>query len=243
MKKVALPRIKLKDLGDVRSEEKAQQLEANARKLLRKDSAFSRERAAKLDRADFHKEVKKIGCVKGTPEVRRAKAIFKQLRDTALEKCPAARAYKWKMVVVDDAQPDQGWAYGSGYISITEATARLPITDEIAATIAHEIGHVILDHCRLEWGLNEIVDGLPAARRKSAKRARRMILRRDELEADVFSVRLLKAAGYAPEGAIASLERDLAKDKDLKPEYKHRHPTNAQRIAWLRRELKKMAGR
>lgn len=88
--------------------------------------------------------------------------------------------------------------------------------------------------------MNALIDRLPASKQKSAKRAKRMIQRRNELEADVFSVRLMKAAGFAPEAAIASLERDLAKDQHSKPEYKQRHPTFARRIKRLQRELKKL---
>lgn len=241
MKRVALPRIKLQDLGGARMEGKAQELAARAKKLMAGNPDFSRVCEAKIDKRHFKLDLEEKGHIKGTALAVRGQRIFARLVATALKQCPAACRFEWKMAIVRDPVPDQGWAYGSGYIAISDATAALPADAEIAATIAHEMGHIICGHCRLEWGLNEVVDRLPVSKKKSARRALRMVLRRNELEADVFSIRLLHAAGFAPEAAIASLERDLAHDAGLKPEYKHTHPSFARRIARLRRELKKLS--
>lgn len=241
MKRVALPKIRLENLGDARMEGKAQKLEARAKKVLAEDPGFSRTREANFDKHHFKWDLEVKGHIKGTPLARRAQRIFARLVAAAVKACPAASQFEWKMGIVHDPVPDQGWAYGSGYIAISDATAALHVEAEIAATIAHEMGHVICGHCRLEWGLDAVIEQLPAEKRKSARRALRMVLRRNELEADVFSVRLMKAAGFAPEAAIASLARDLARDKHLKPEYKFDHPTFARRIARLHRELAKIA--
>lgn len=96
----------MKGLGDARSEEKAQQLVAEVRKLLRTDPAFSREQAAKLARAGFRRHTEWAGSVKGRKDVLIAQAIFNRLKDTAKKTCPAARLFKWKMAIVDDATPD-----------------------------------------------------------------------------------------------------------------------------------------
>ena len=127
-------------------------------------------------------------------------------------------------------------------------------TSELAAVMAHEIGHVLAHHAakRAEFAKNGDLFSRVAARFEGPEKAAEVqahsrlslagFSREQEFEADQIGVRTIGRAGYDPYGAarfLASLERSTAmkaslfgqRSGDEKPDLMSTHPTTPERIA------------
>ena len=105
--------------------------------------------------------------------------------------------------VLDDPAA-QGYAVLGGFVYVTTgALARLRSEAELAALLAHEVGHVALDHgdALLEIDDDSGLGDPGAARRRLAHE------RDDEIQADERAIALLIAAGYDPSAMITMLRR------------------------------------
>lgn len=107
------------------------------------------------------------------------------------------------------------------YVYVTKGLIKfVQNDDQLAAVLAHEISHIILGH--------------HLARTKSSGSK---FNQRQELEADRYSIRLLKKAGFKVQQSIKLLERlDIlqAKQKFLNPQD---YPSNKKRIQNLTRVI------
>lgn len=107
-----------------------------------------------------------------------------------------------------------------GYVYIFRSLVeRLTADDQVAAILAHEIGHVAAFHFqrRLQQGLGlTILQALvgqsrstPATKQRIFAGLNELMLsfsREDELEADRLGVKYMRSAGYRPEAAIEVIE-------------------------------------
>ncbi len=132
--------------------------------------------------------------------------------------------------------------------------------DELAAVIAHEVGHVAARHAakhlQADLGFTVLLHLARAAGvgAESAQVAdsmyelfRRGYSRQDELEADRLSIRYTDRAGFDPKGLISFFEK-LQAEKPPGPldqtlVWQSTHPLTSDRIARAKEELAKLEGR
>jgi putative metalloprotease len=125
---------------------------------------------------------------------------------------------------------------------------------ELAAVIAHEIGHVALGHVarrKRAWQAEMAVKAaagfiLPPALMRVvnmgwgylARFFHMGLSRRDEYEADAFAVALMKRAGFDPRASVTLLEKlDRMGNGGAPIEWLASHPANTKRIAAVERAI------
>ncbi len=146
-----------------------------------------------------------------------------------------------------------------GYVFLNEGLVKkVASDDELAAVIGHEIGHVVARHAmkRYEGSLGTQLLQLATLATRSVAAAQGVSVaiqatqlayaRQEELEADRFSVKYLKAAGFDPKATISFLERlqQLERDKPhylprgvVRPEYGMTHPFVPDRLRAVKEAL------
>jgi predicted Zn-dependent protease len=111
----------------------------------------------------------------------------------------------WKFVVLDDDDSNAFVTMGSTVYIYRGTLAALRSEAELAAVIAHEMGHLLGGHARERWA--ELARDAP---RSAAERMlQNRYARDDEIQADEHSVMLLAKAGYDT-GAVVTMLRALA---------------------------------
>jgi predicted Zn-dependent protease len=167
---------------------------------------------------------------------------------------------RWRFTVLDHQLP-LGLTTGDGDIYVTRgALALLDNEAELAALLAHEMGHVVLGHRArsVEQQRRELSAVRTAMDQNEMREAARLLVegvlrmraysREAENEADRYAVGLLAKAGYATEG-VAGL---LARLRDVNEHFERRsgrvaeavevenllasHPAMNERLAAVRRE-------
>jgi predicted Zn-dependent protease len=140
-----------------------------------------------------------------------------------------------------------------GYVYVFKNLLQVADTDdELAAVVAHEVGHIVGRHSmkllQAEWGYN-VLAALSIATKNAevaggAQLAYLHVLmgysQEMELEADRMGARYAKRAGYKPEGMIAFLEKLTKRRKKEKAQplsYFRTHPYTANRIKAVKMEL------
>ncbi|NQT95145.1 MAG: M48 family metalloprotease [Candidatus Omnitrophica bacterium] len=147
--------------------------------------------------------------------------------------------------VLDEEDVKNAFALPGGYIYVFKDLIRGLEDDEVAAILAHEIGHVCARHSikRLHKGLGyQIMSILVVAGAKDAYTKRKaqeafghLMLantREDELEADKLAVKYLKKAGYDPEAVVKVVDKLIKWQMDSPPgrkRYWYTHPYLAAR--------------
>ncbi len=146
------------------------------------------------------------------------------------------------------------FALPGGYVYIfRDMVEDMQSDDELAAILAHEIGHIVAKHGikKLQGSIGMAGLGLlgiltPTDNRTRAKSsvaiAQLMMSysRQAEFEADKLSVKYLTKAGYDPKAAIAFIDKILKKHlkgKVYRYRYFRTHPYTSERKAVLSREI------
>jgi len=146
------------------------------------------------------------------------------------------------------------FALPGGYVYIfPEMIGDTQSDDELAAILAHEVGHIVARHSvkkaqnSIGLGALSIIGAVAPSDRHSQHKASFAITelmmaysRKAEFEADKLSVKYLKAAGYDPKAAVNFIDRML--DKQLKGKirryyYFRTHPYISERRAMLNKEI------
>ncbi len=157
----------------------------------------------------------------------------------------------FRFTIVKEKLPN-AFALPGGPIYVTSGLFDLVETDdELAAVIAHEVGHVVAKHAvkRIQGAVGmQLFQILAVGVGKADARARQgmdlafaSILtaysQRDELEADRLSAKYLKAAGFDVKAAITFIERlrEYSFDQPVRRfSYFRTHPYYADRVRMLR---------
>lgn len=109
--------------------------------------------------------------------------------------------------------------------------------DQMAFVVAHEAAHIHLGHAaersRIE-AVTSFVPANPLAKIALQFCVGRTFNRQQEFEADRVAVSFCARAGYAPQAAVAFLERLAALDRSTVGALLDAHPPLAQRLANLR---------
>lgn len=150
------------------------------------------------------------------------------------------RAFEFRAVA---ASAPNAFALPGGFVFVTDALLRLCADDRdaLAFVVAHEMGHVLLSHARDRFMADLVFDvvgrRVPAAGPVVREMLGKGYSRDQELEADHDAVRLLKAAGFHPDGGVRALERlaQRTPEQDGLGEYFSTHPRLHDRIRALRK--------
>lgn len=140
-----------------------------------------------------------------------------------------------------------------GYVYVFKDLMKMADSDdELAAVLAHEVGHIVGRHSmkllQAEWGYNILT--IVSVATKSAQVAGGAQLaymhilmgysQEMEMEADQMGARYAKRAGYNPDGMISflkKLEKKNKKEKARPLSYFRTHPYTASRIKAVKMEL------
>ena len=165
--------------------------------------------------------------------------------------------YSFEAVKDDDVN---AFSLPGGYIFVNEGLVKkVGSDDELAAVLAHEIGHVAARHSikRYETALATQLAQLATiavARQGQAARGLSVVMqatqlayaRQDELDADRLAVRYMREAGYDPSAALSFLNRLHGLDQSklrymprgvVRPQYGMTHPFIPERIRAVKEAL------
>lgn len=173
---------------------------------------------------------------------------------TAVSPSPQER---WEIVVFDDEQVN-AFALPGGKIGVYEGMLAVAENQhQLAAVIAHEVGHVIAGHANERLSASTLTDvglqvasiiaGGPSVQRDRAFAALGLGLqvgvllpfsRTQEEEADLVGLDLMAEAGFDPRAAVA-LWQNMARRPDGRPppEFLSTHPSSERRIEALRARM------
>ena len=166
--------------------------------------------------------------------------------------------YQFAVVQQDDIN---AFSLPGGYVFVNEGLVKKTKSDEeLAAVIAHELGHVCARHAMKRYETTLGTQLLALASIVAAKRggsavhgigmavqaAQLAYARQDELDADRLGVKYLKAAGYDPKAMLTFLQRLREVEKShtqylprglVRPQYAMTHPFIPERIRGVKEAI------
>ena len=166
-------------------------------------------------------------------------------------------SYHFKVLSGSDLKPEQrinAFALPGGYVFMfKDLVDKLESDDEIAAVLAHEVGHICAKHSikRLQGSLGAMALQVLTSRMESDRETKAKAYsainllmlaysREDEFMADRLGVKYSKLAGYNPEGAIKVIEMlaDMQREAPIRRYTGYRtHPYLAERKAMIKQEV------
>lgn len=168
--------------------------------------------------------------------------------NSALEKKNRQNPYPFTFYLLADNQIINAFALPGGRVFITAALYnRLTTEGQLAGVLGHEIGHVIARHSAQQLAKQNLTQGLTGAASiaggdiKTARIAQAIgqlihmkYGRADELEADMWGVKLAAQAGYNPRSMLNVMQTlERAASGQSPPEFLSTHPKPANRIAYI----------
>ncbi|EPQ53053.1 hypothetical protein GLOTRDRAFT_122359 [Gloeophyllum trabeum ATCC 11539] len=161
---------------------------------------------------------------------------------------PGAGGREWKLVVVHDPRVVNAAATYGNIIVYTGIFQVCSTTDELAAVLAHEMGHVVARHMserysfsKYLWGFAFLINAVTGVGFGFSEMAVNVVLglpmgRKHELEADKIGVKLAAKACFDPEGAVSMFQK-LSKHSPDSVEFLQTHPAGARRIKQVQDQL------
>ena len=209
---------------------------------------YSTEKEVKLGRKIAAKFEKKCELCDDEDERKRIDDIGQRV--AAVSDCTDLKYY---FKIIKDEEVN-ALALPGGYIYISSGLIEIAERDdEIAAVLAHEVGHVVAKHSVKKMQGDFLFNFLTAITligssdtgfhrgKDFAYLSVLMQYSRDfEKEADVLSVRYLKAAGYDPYAALSmleKLEKTDSRQKRRRYSYFRSHPPIDMRKALIKKEI------
>jgi beta-barrel assembly-enhancing protease len=170
--------------------------------------------------------------------------------DASLEPGGRQNPYRdaFQFTLLGDAKTVNAFALPGGPVFITRALYDQLQTDgQLAGVLGHEIGHVIERHGNERMAQQKLFQGLAAAGgvaggdQQSAQLAQAVAAlaqmkygREDELESDMWGVRLTAMGGYDPRSMIGVMEvLERAGGPNASPEFFQTHPKPANRVKYI----------
>lgn len=158
----------------------------------------SRARAAAA-RIEMERPIAPVG-----PVTRFIKALGARLGEAA-----GKSAFPWRFAVIRDRSAN-AFSIGAGRIYVNEGTPFVCRNEaEVAAILAHEMGHELALHFRPSSGATSWLHGMlgsAPAKDEVIGSVHQRIDPEKELEADRISIEILRRAGYDPHAAVSVAE-------------------------------------
>jgi len=165
--------------------------------------------------------------------------------------------YSFRVLKGEDLEEEErynAFSLPGGYVYIfKEMVEDMKSDDELAAILAHEVGHIVARHSikKLQNSIGmaglSLLGAIATRDRKTQAESSIAIAqlmmsysREAEFEADKLSVKYLKKANFDPKAAIAVIERQLDKRLHGKIEryrYFRTHPYTSERKAMINKEI------
>ncbi|MEA3489836.1 MAG: M48 family metalloprotease [Candidatus Omnitrophota bacterium] len=163
--------------------------------------------------------------------------------------------YRFTVINHEKDEMYNAFAAPGGYIYIFDDLVEVMETDDnVAAVLAHEMGHVEARHSvkgmQANIGLTALMfvgaqmksdRGTRASAGKAIGQLMAAYSRHDERQADELSVKYLRKAGFDPGGAVRSMEV-LKRLRKKGPRWRYSvyksHPYLSERISYLRKHIK-----
>jgi predicted Zn-dependent protease len=167
--------------------------------------------------------------------------------------------YQWQVTLIDDPKTVNAWCLPGGKIAVYSGI--LPLTQDeagLAVVLAHETSHALAHHGAERVSRMELMQlgeaGILAAVGAAKPGAVQMVgaalglgaqlgvelpfSRTQEMEADYIGLVLMAKAGYDPARAVDFWQRMTAYGKGTEPPaFLSDHPSDADRVAAIQREL------
>jgi predicted Zn-dependent protease len=182
-------------------------------------------------------------------------AVIKYFDDNGLSS--RIEGYEWELNLFADNTPN-AWAMPGGKIAVYEGI--LPYTrsqEGLAVVVGHEIAHIVARHGNERMSQQLLVQlggiALNEALNEKPEETRNIFLtvygvgtqvggilpysREHEKEADKLGLIFMAMAGYDPSSAIEFWERMAEAGGSKPPEFLSTHPSDASRIAEMKRNL------
>lgn len=167
----------------------------------------------------------------------------------------------FKFFVIEGKQINAFSAPG-GHIYITTALMELANDEELAAVLAHEVGHVVARHSLVTLQQTQAVDSLASivgavtgiiGAQELGQLAAKLVAspvimahnREQEREADYLGAHIMSKAGYDPQSMVSILRKMQRVDKsdsDLLGSFFSDHPDTNERVSNTEYEIRRIRG-
>ncbi|QBQ54090.1 M48 family metalloprotease [Nitrosococcus wardiae] len=170
----------------------------------------------------------------------------------SLEKTGNKNPYPFEFHLLADKQIINAFALPGGQVFITAALYnRLTTEGQLAGVLGHEIGHVLARHGAQRLAKQHLTQGLAGAAGvaggdiQTARMAQAVAQlvhmkygRADELESDMWGVRLTAQAGYDPRSMLDVMRiLEQASGGQSPPEFLSTHPKPTNRVAYIQQVI------
>ena len=210
--------------------------------------------------------LKENKVINGTIDAKRVETIGMNIKNAAelwlkaKGALSSLKGYEWEYNLIDDTSVN-AWCMPGG--KIVFYTGIIPICnsdDGIATVMGHEVAHALANHGqqRMSAGMLQKYGaaGLQLATLNKNNQTQQTAMtaygvttqyagmlpfsRKHESEADMIGLTIMAIAGYNPYEAIAFWERMAANSGKIQPEFMSTHPSNATRIANIKKLIPKV---
>ena len=182
----------------------------------------------------------------------RLRAIAQRLIPFTFEWNDRAKAWRWEVNLINNAQINAFCMPGGKIAFFTGILEKLKLTDdEVAMIMGHEAAHALREHARERIGkttatrgaieIGAALFGLGNGGRLLADMGGQLLTlqfsRSDESEADLVGIELAARAGYDPNAGVTLWQKMGAAAKSAPPQFISTHPSGPTRISDIQRSL------
>ena len=192
---------------------------------------------------------------KDHPQVRRLRAIARNLIPFTIAWNPRAKDWQWEVNLIGSKQINAFCMPGGKIAFYSGILEQLKLTDdEVAMVMGHEIAHALREHARERMGKNAATGiganligqffGLGQIGQTVTNYGAQLLTlefsRSDESEADLVGMELAARAGYDPRAGVTLWQKMGAANKGAPPQWLSTHPSGSSRIADIEANLPKV---
>ncbi|MDI1256632.1 MAG: M48 family metallopeptidase [Flavobacterium sp.] len=215
--------------------------------------------------AQYNQFLTENKVIKGTTAAKQVETVGMKIKNaaekylTSLGQKDYLNGYAWEYKLVENKEVN-AWCMPGGKIVVYSGI--LPITKDeagLATVMGHEVSHALANHGAQRMSVDQLqqIVGVGVAAATSQQSAEKQAIfqqaygvgstlavtlpfsRSNESEADEIGLTLMAIAGYNPDQAIVFWQRMSAQGGASQPEFISTHPSDATRIANLKKLIPK----